>query len=546
MATQDLQEAQTQPLQIGARSKKSPPNRKYSEQIIPSLTEMDLPPLVKSVLREHDAGQFNSSSFLWENMRRDDRIQSVLNTRVNALLALDHTFISSKLVSKAAGDDGAERADEVWYKFASRADKQQILRWALGLGVAFGRISWSISPYGWLPKVEVWHPCFLNWRDDINGYVVFTKDQGEQLVTPGANGWWLYTPYGFKRGWIDGLVRCLALPWLARQWTYRDWARYSEVHGLPTIKAKIPLGAQEDDEIRFVTELANRSSEPLVRLPQDVNGVSYDFELVEAKADTWKAFQGLKAEANVDIAVAILGQNLSTEVQGGSFAAAKVQERVRDDILDFDARSMEEFLEAQILRPWAFYNLPGGADAAPCPVFDTEEPEDVAALGDGYFKLGNGLTALRNSGVSVDVDEVMEDARVPTTAPFVAPPVVATPLPPVDGKTATTDQLPTLGKQAKRQLVSSEGAMPSADNTQLEGQAYADAIVASQTREATRHMSSDRLRILAVVNQATSYEHMKELLEKAYSDMSPEELSNVVKAALLEAELNGLYSARGL
>ena len=45
---------------------------------------------------------------------------------------------------------------------------------------------------------------------------------------------------------------------------------------------------------------------------------------------------------NLEIAMAILGNNLTTEVQGGSQAAATVHMSVRDDIVESDANICEQ------------------------------------------------------------------------------------------------------------------------------------------------------------------------------------------------------------
>lgn len=69
---------------------------------------------------------------------------------------------------------------------------------------------------------------------------------------------------------------------------------------------------------------------------------------------------------NIEDAVAILGQNLSTEVTGGSFAAAMAHRYVRLDILAADLAELAETLIDQWIRLIVEYNWPG----APVPVLD--------------------------------------------------------------------------------------------------------------------------------------------------------------------------------
>ncbi|GAG30043.1 unnamed protein product, partial [marine sediment metagenome] len=44
---------------------------------------------------------------------------------------------------------------------------------------------------------------------------------------------------------------------------------------------------------------------------------------------------------NIEIAMSILGTNLTTEVQGGSFAAAQTHMEVREDIIESDRKMVE-------------------------------------------------------------------------------------------------------------------------------------------------------------------------------------------------------------
>lgn len=532
----------------------------YQELPLQPLASLCVPWVVTNVLAEHDLGNFQRSALLWEQMRRDDRVSATMSVRINALLGLEHSFVQQASVSAEAQalerirEANAPRLELAWTAFATPAERKQILSWAFGVGFAFGRIEREMTADAWLPQLTVWHPSFVTWRPNELLYYVQTAGQGQVPITPGENGWWLWTPFGYKRGWAEGYVHKLAMPWLARSFSYRDWCRYNEVHGLPTTKAFIPLGTQDDDEARYLTELANRTTAPTVRLPLNKDNTrGYDFELVEAKADTWEAFQGMKNDANVDIAVAVLGQNLTTEVQGGSFAAAKVQDKVRGDILEDDARAFESFLNAAVFQDFARFNLPPEAQGVLELRFQTHEAADTKAVGDGLAAMGDGLLKARAAGVQVDVDELTKRTDVPTTGPWEEPePPPA--LPPA-GSTAFPPHPAPFGQQ--RQLQASEGVeeteeeravrlgSPSARATQELGQAYADAIVETFTSKGALVLNEDRLRVLSIITQADSFEEMRVLLEHAYAEMDPTALAELLRTADKLAELNGWFSARG-
>src|SRR5438094_441501 len=114
------------------------------------------------------------------------------------------------------------------------------------------------------------------------------------------------SPYGEQLGWLDSMVRALAIPWLIRQWARRDWARYSEVHGMPIRKGIVPAKAQEEDKLRFIDEIAQFSSETILRLPQgSEEGSKFDVQLLEASSQSWEGFQALIGQTDVSIAVTL-------------------------------------------------------------------------------------------------------------------------------------------------------------------------------------------------------------------------------------------------
>ncbi len=551
----------TPPERIPYASQAALAKRKVVELPMQPLTPMALPWVVSSVLQEHDLGQFQRSALLWEQMRRDDRVAATMSVRINALMGLEHDFspAAGTTAKDAAVEANSEAMSGVWKRFSTPAERVQILSWGLGLGFAFGRLDWEYSKDVWMPKLSVWHPSFVSWRTDLLQYHVSTANAGVVPITPGVDGWWLWTPFGFKRGWAEGYVHKLATPWLARTWAYRDWCRYNEMHGLPMVKAYIPMQSQDDDEARFLAELANRGTAPVVRLPKNKdNNPGYDFELVEAKADTWEAFQGMKQDANTDIAVAVLGQNLTTEVQGGSFAAAKVQDKVRGDILDADARAFEAWFDEAIGLPYAAVNLPGGEDSALALRFQTQETDDLLKAGEGLSLLGDGITKAVSAGVKLDVDEVTRRVDVPTTGPWEKPEAPVAPAAAPPGGSVPPGKLDAAARPPnplQGELAASEGetpteraarlGLPSARSTQEQGQAYADAIVAHFTKQGGAALNEDRLKVLSAIMSAESFEEMQHLLRAAYAEMDATALSELLATASQLAELNGWFSARG-
>lgn len=381
---------------------------------------------IDSVLAQLSSGQFGSPALFCDQMLRDDRINGVRSTRVGALLATPLEF-------KAAGTRRkAERVAELladtdegpglWWQMFSPAVLGDLSDWGTMLNCGVAEIIWRTEEDRWLPTLRLWHPQFVYWDWNDFRYKLRTRDGTVDLPdieqNPHGDGKWvMWMPRGYQYGWRHALVRALAFPYVGRQWNFRDWARHNEKHGMPTDKVFVPEGAPREDKEAFFADVVNRGSDAavMVPVPSDGRDKGYDVEVLEAQARTWEAFQTWKKELDTDIAIAILGQNLTTEggsqSSNGSRALGQVQENVRIDKLREDAR-IARCLREQVLTWWALYNF-GDAELAPLPSFMTEPPEDEAASAGALKTLGEALVALDRAYAPVDVRAVLDRAGVP-------------------------------------------------------------------------------------------------------------------------------------
>jgi hypothetical protein len=364
---------------------------------------------VTSTIAELDRGQFNRAAQLAESMIADDRIEGVIQTRVDALFSLPLELSQNGDGRKAPSvvDD----AQDGWERRFPQAELKKLLRWALYLKVVPYELIWSLDGDRWDFRIKVWDPRWMWFDFTTRTYRISTLD-GTVELTPGDGHWGLYAPMGANRGWIYGLLRPLALLFLMRQWAFRDWARYSEVHGLPIKKAIVPSEGTPNDVEEFKTSIASLGSEGLVTLSQSADA-KFDLDLLEAKANTWEGFQRLIERCDESIAVAALGQNLTTAAKaGGSYALGNVHDRIRLDRLEADAKSLGPCLYEQCLRPWALYNY-GDENLAPTCSWSTKAPMDRAANAKTFLDLGGALEKLRNSGLNVDLVQVAQQFNIP-------------------------------------------------------------------------------------------------------------------------------------
>ena len=498
---------------------------------------------VKSALLQlENGGQFANVSLLFDAMLSDDRIAGVLSQRFDGLLGLPMEMRPPEdLEEDARALEIAEAAKVDFPKMANESTLRSLLRWGRGVGIGLGEKLWDISGERWIPKLKVWHPRHVYWQwTDRLFHVV--AEGGVLPLNVGPYGpetqvdpqWLLYAPFGYGRdAWINSLVRPLAIPWLIRQWAYRDWARYSEVHGLPIRKGVVPATAKEEDKERFLQELTSLASESVVRLPDGGDGNRFDLQLVEAVGNTWEGFEKLLSKCEASIAIAIVGQNLTTEVKGGSLAASKVHDQVRGDILASDALTLGATLRDGLLRDWCERNY-GDPDLAPWPSWNTDPPEDMGQQATTLKTFAEGLTAARATQVPIDVAELCERFNVPLVEGAEIPEYEPPPPPAPFGDSPGREPKPGEGELS---LLSRKG-----ERAAVRAQVYTDEVADHGRAEAAKVLGVDVRALRAIVNESESYDDMRSRLVAAYKHMDPSKMARLLERCLSMASLAGRHA----
>jgi phage gp29-like protein len=353
-------------------------------------------------------------------------------------------------------------------------------------------------------------------------------------------------------------------------------------------------GSNPDDRAELAADLANLARDSELVLPP-----GYKVELVEATANTWMTFRAQIDMANLAIAINLLGQNLQTEVQGGSYAAAMALGAVKNSIIKADAWSGSTTLHDQSIVYWAEFNFDreNSRKLAPWPIWNTDLPEDLKAKAETLKTAAEALKGWENAGVPVDKEKYAEEFKVevdpdgefgpakkpeppfgqkpppdgeppegeePEQPPNEEPPAEEPPqdqAPPEGEQTPEDEGTPTKGKAkekgkppAKRgkakpkEEQSSEPSrvihLASGDSVAnakgfIKGQAYADALAAKSRDEAAAALSPWIDKVLAVIDKADSFDSMKAALLKAFPELPDSEFENLTARALVLAECAG-------
>lgn len=368
-------------------------------------------PLVRAALLEHEQGIFTTSSILVDAMYRDDRIFTALKSRILAALSLP---VLTDASTDTGGDPAldelaaslATRVESWWYAQFPESVWSEVLKWILMMGFAVGELTYE--PWGaeWRPRLHVHHLGAVEWREHEDCFYLRLSDGTAVKITPGDGRWVLFAPFGAKRPWLDGAVRALAIPFLIRAFATRDWARRSEIEGLGIKRARVPRNAVDATVKAFLEDVRKLGSESSIRLPE---GYDLDFLTTTQSEGGADGFSKLIGHGNDAITLTLLGQNLTTQVSGGSFAAATVHEGVAFTRVKADVATIATATRPQMVVPWGRLNVPGFDDRlAPWPRWDTTSPDDLKQYSAALQSIAQAIPALREAGV--DIAPIVERA----------------------------------------------------------------------------------------------------------------------------------------
>ncbi len=373
-------------------------------------------PDVRNALMSLVTGLFDGPAQMLESIMGDSRVHSALMSRTSGLLGRAITF---KVPAKYKDDDTANRCCEAWQaawpQMATEPALSTMQRWGAGLGFAPAQLLWDTSEEFWTPYLQPWHARYTYWHWTFRKFIAITLD-GQVPIMPGDGHWVLHEPHG-ERGWMQGAIRSIAPWWLARNYALRDWARYSERHGMPIMLATTPMGADPAMIAQYRTQLGMLGQESVLQCPvsDDPAIGSFGLDYLEASDQAWEGFKGLIEQCNSEITLSLMGQNLTSEVKEGSLSAARVHADVRQGILEADARSLAATVYNQIARPFAAINF-GNPDYAPRTTWDVSPEEDKDVTARALLAFAQAVAAFRQAGEPIDVKAMATLCKVPYAA----------------------------------------------------------------------------------------------------------------------------------
>lgn len=368
------------------------------------------PTKLMAILREADAGSLSAAMQLYEEMEeKDAHLYAVANTRRLAVTGLNWSILSDTHIhnpaNTALADAAARYARDVLERIDNFDELLQHLALATGRNIAVGELVWDRNGDG-VTLADVVPVDFTRLVfDEMDRLRILTESEPFDGIDPPPNKFIVHTPQCTNghpsRG---GLLRVTALTYLAKNLAFKDWMIYAEIFGMPVRIARYEPSATAEEKREMLTMLESLGSNAAGIFSRAV-----DLEIIEANRGTkGPPYEKLIDFLNREMSKAWLGQTLTTDVTGasGTFAASRVHEQVRRDVLADDLRKEARTIRRDILTPLVRFEF--GPDA-PVPHFRRKldrfrSPKELADLLD---------IAVNELGVRVPEDWVRESLDIP-------------------------------------------------------------------------------------------------------------------------------------
>lgn len=278
------------------------------------------------------------------------------------------------------------------------------------------------------------------------------------------------------------------------------WTLFLEKYGSPFLVGKYKRGIKTSEKDDFLDALENMIQDAVGIIPDDGSVEMLDRKSSGGKSDHETFLNWMDKQ----ISQAILGQNLTSDVEGGSLAAASVHQEIKDEIVEDDARMVESTFNMLIkwigLLNFSTDNLP---------VFKLFSPEMIDP------KLAERDKNLHEIGVRFTPEYFQKNHGL-DEADF------------------------TLAADKAVTSASGEGGSFAESSAQFPGQNAVDALVNSFSDEELQAVAEKMLApVLDFVEEAQDYNELRENLHRIYPRMTDEGLEDLITKAVFVSESLG-------
>lgn len=497
---------------------------KYSEYPSNGLTPVKL----AEIFKEADAGDVLRQMELFEEMEeKDPHLFSQLQTRKNAVTGLDFEIIpfSDDPRDKEIADFIEEQINGI----ESLEDVETDLLDAIGKGFAVSEIMWGYDEgHVVVREIKSRHQKRFFWDSLDDSFKVRTKDAPEGILLP-ANKFIVHR-YKARSGHTSraGILRVVAWMYLFKNYDLKDWVSFAEVYGLPLRLGKYAPGASEADKVALMQALIQIGADAAGIIP---DGTSIDFITTE-KTSSSDLYERLARYCDEQISKAILGQTLTSDSGGGSYAQSKTHNDVRHDLTVADCKSLASTLRRDLIRPLCIFNF-GEDKRVPHIRFDCEESEDLTQTATIIGTLVNEV------GLRVPTSFIYKKFSIPDPE---ADEEVAAPRSTSAGLT---------GLPFKKEPNPAQIALKAEGDGGVGTQQHIDKLASAAVRHGAGSFKRAFGPVLKIIEKAESLEELRDMMEdnkavaELYAAMDVSEVEELLQKVMLYADLEGRVLENG-
>lgn len=497
---------------------------KYSEYPSNGLTPVKL----AEIFKEADAGDVLRQMELFEEMEeKDPHLFSQLQTRKNAVTGLDFEIIpfSDDPRDKEIADFIEEQINGI----ESLEDVETDLLDAIGKGFAVSEIMWGYDEgHVVVREIKSRHQKRFFWDSLDDSFKVRTKDAPEGILLPTNK--FIVHRYKARSGHTSraGILRVVAWMYLFKNYDLKDWVSFAEVYGLPLRLGKYAPGASEADKVALMQALIRIGADAAGIIP---DGTSIDFITTE-KTSSSDLYERLARYCDEQISKAILGQTLTSDSGGGSYAQSKTHNDVRHDLTVADCKSLASTLRRDLIRPLCIFNF-GEDKRVPHIRFDCEESEDLTQTATIIGTLVNEV------GLRVPTSFIYKKFSIPEPE---ADEEVAAPRSTSAGLT---------GLPFKKEPNPAQIALKAEGDGGVGTQQHIDKLASAAVRHGAGSFKRAFGPVLKIIEKAESLEELRDMMEddkavaELYAAMDVSEVEELLQKVMLYADLEGRVLENG-
>lgn len=360
------------------------------------------PAKLGAILRAADDGDAEALLTLAEEMEeKDPHYSSVLRTRKLAVSRLKTSVI-------AASDDkrDVELADEVTKLTKKPAFRTLIKNQldALGRSYAVSEIDWDTSnPRRWIPKGYIRRDQRSFCYDRKTGTELRLRD--EKAPSDGLTlepfKFVVHTPQ-LKTGLAirGGLARLVAVSFMCKSYTLKDWIVFAEVFGMPLRLGTHEDNATDEQKADLLAAVTNIGTDAAAIVPKSMQ---IEFPAAANGAGGDKLFMGLADWLDRQTSKAVLGQTSTSDAQPGGLGSGTADQanEVREDIRDDDAINLAATLQRDVIEPYILLNYGTPPNGFPQLHIGDEAREDLKLFTEA-------ITPLIDRGLRVESSVVLD------------------------------------------------------------------------------------------------------------------------------------------